>query len=79
MRKLIERKNKKEQEQVQGRNNTPDQGGYFEGLTDVQGNFKWTNKRQSWLGIASTSGITTGEETNDDAQILVRNRKGKCC
>lgn len=82
-RKLVEQKNKKEQEQLQERNNTSgqqrDQGGYFEGLSDVQGSFKLTNKRQSWLGIASTPGIANGEETNDSARSLVRNRKGKCC
>lgn len=78
-RKLVEQKNKKEQEQLQNHNNTPGQDGYFEGLSDVHGSFKLTNKRQSWLGIASTPGIAPGEETNDGAQSLVRNRKGKCC
>ena len=77
-RKLVEQKNKKEQEQLRDeRNNTPGQkrgqGGYFEGLSDVQGSFKLSNKRQSWLGIA------TGEEANDGAQSLAINRKGKCC
>ena len=82
-RKLVEQKNKKEQEELQDRNNTSgqrrDQGGYFEGLSDVQGSFKLTNKRQSWLGIASTPGIAAGEESNDGTQSLVTNRKGKCC
>ena len=82
-RKLVEQRNKKEQEQLQNRNNTPGQkrgpGGYFEGLSDVQGSFKLTNKRQSWLGIASTPGVAAGEETNEGTQSLIGNRKGKCC
>ena len=82
-RKLVEQKNKKEQEHLQDRNTAPSQkkgqDDYFEGLTDVQGSFKLTNKRQSWLGIASTPGIATGEETNEGAQSLVGDRKGKCC
>ena len=82
-RKLVEQKNKKEQEQLQDRNNASgqkrDQGGYLEGLSDVQGSFKLSNKRQSWLGIASTPGIAIGEEADDGAQNHVRNRKGKCC
>lgn len=82
-RKLVEQKNKKEQEQSQERNSTlgqkRGQSGYFEGLSDIQGSFKLTNKRQSWLGIASTPGTANGEETNDGAQSLVRNRNGKCC
>lgn len=85
-RKLVEQKNKKAHEQLQDfqdRNNPPGQkrgqSGYFEGFSDTQGSFRLTNKRQSWLGIASTTGIATREEANDGAQGLVRGGKGKCC
>lgn len=81
-RKLVEQKNKKEQEHLQDRNNTRGhdrgQDGYFEGLSDVQGSFKLTKKRQSWLAF-SAPGLGTGEETNDGAHSLVKTRKGKCC
>ena len=82
-RKIVEQKNKKDQEKLGDRNSISNQkrgqGGSLEGLSDVQGSFKLTNKRQSWLGIASTPGIVTGEETDDGTQNLTRNRKGKCC
>ncbi|CAD6572193.1 MAG: hypothetical protein ASARMPREDX12_001897 [Alectoria sarmentosa] len=81
-RKLVEQKNKKKQEHFQDRNNTPGQetgrGGYSDGLSDVQGSFKLTKKRQSWLAF-STPSIETEEETNDGAQGIVKNRNGKCC
>ena len=82
-RKLVEQKNKKEHEQLQDRNSTQGQtrgqGGYFDGFSEIQGSFKLSNKRQSWLGIASTPGIVTGEEMEDGDQSLARNRNGKCC
>ncbi len=82
-RKLVEQKNKKEQEQLQDRDSTlgqkKGQDSYFEGLSDVQGSFRLTNKRQSWLGIASTPGIAPGEETIEGARSLDGDRKGKCC
>ena len=77
-RKIVEHKNKKEKSR--DRNSISSQApGSLEGLSDVQGSFKLTNKRQSWLGIASTPGIATGEETDEGAQNLTSNRKGKCC
>ncbi len=82
-RKLVEQKNKKDQEQLQDRNNTLSQkkgrSGYFEGLSDAQGSFKLTSKRQSWLGIASTPVVATGEQIDDGPPSRVRNRNGKCC
>ena len=77
-RKIVEQKNKKDQSR--DCNSISSQApGSLEGLSDVQGSFKLTNKRQSWLGIASTPGNVTGEETDDGAQNCTRNRKGKCC
>ena len=82
-RKLVEQRNKKEHEQLQDRNSTQGQargqGGHFDGFSEIQGSFKLSNKRQSWLGIASTPGIVTGEEMEDGDQSLARNRNGKCC
>ena len=83
-RKLVEMKNKKHQENLQDRNNNTwnqkkGQAGDFEGLSDVQGSFKLTNKRHSWLGMASASGIAIGEERDQGAQSLVGHGKGRCC
>ena len=82
-RKLVERKNKKRQENLQDRNNISSrrraQGGYFEGSSDVQGSFRLINKRQSWLGITSAPGIASGDETDHGVQSLVRDSKGRCC
>ena len=82
-RKLVEQRNKVEHEQLQDRNSTQGhargQSGYFDGYSEIQGSFKLSNKRQSWLGIASTTGIVTGEGMEDGDQKLARNRNGKCC
>ena len=83
-RKLVEMKNKKHQEHLQDRNNKTwsqkrGQAGDFEGLSDVQGSFKLTNKRQSWLGMASASGIAVGEESDQGAQSLLGHSRGRCC
>ena len=81
-RKLVEQQNKKEHELLQDRNSTPGQtrgqGGYFDGFSEIQGTFKLSNKRQSWLGIASTPGVVNGEMEDGDRR-LARNRNGKCC
>lgn len=77
-RKLVERKNKKRQETSQDRNKISSQR-RAQGPSDVQGSFKLTNKRQSWLGIASAPGIASGDETDHGVQGLVENSKGKCC
>lgn len=82
-RKLVEQRNKKQQENIQDRKGTSSQkrgqAGYFEGLSDVQGSFKLSNKRQSWLGIASAPGIAARVETDHDAQSLMKNSEGRCC
>ena len=81
-RKLVEQRNK-EQVQLLDRNiisgQRKGQGGYLEGLSDVQGSIKLTNKRQSWLGITSTPDVANGGETDDSPQCQVRNRRGTCC
>ena len=81
---LVKLKNKKHQEKLQDRNNNTcsqkrGHAGDFEGLPDVQESFNLTNKRQSWLGMASASGIAIGEERNQGAQSLVGHGKGRCC
>ncbi|KAM0805530.1 ras-like GTP-binding protein [Usnea florida] len=82
-RKLVEQRNKKEHEQLQDCNSTKGhargQGGYFDGSSEIHGSFRLSNKRQSWLGIASTPGIVTGEEMENRDPSLSRNRTGKCC
>ena len=82
-RKLVEQRNKKEHEQLQDRNSPQGhargQGGYFDGSSEIQGSFKLSNKRQSWLGIAPTPGIVNAEEMENGDPSLFRNRNGKCC
>lgn len=55
------------------------QAGYFESLSDVQGSFKLSHKRQSWLGIASAPSIAARVETDHGVQSLMKNSKGRCC